>query len=153
MRTTFEEGTELIVDSEEPALNYGYTDVNSAVERQGDLVMVALDFTAAARPAWVTKSKYALGAIVTEGGKTYRLIKVEEAAENEKPTTNPTFWAEVVNPLTLATLPPEYRPAAEATALKSMTATVKIGTDGTIKLSAAEGGQAHATYRAAVAAP
>lgn len=150
---TFEVGTDLIADQETLVFTYGYTDVASAVFRTGRQVTIALDFTATAREAWKEKGTYALGAITTEGGKTYKLIKLEEAAEKEKPTANPTFWEEVKSPLVLLTLPPEYRPAAEVAAFKTGTATVKISAAGVVTLSAAETNKALSVYRAATVSP
>lgn len=155
MKATFEEGTELIVDQETLALKTGWTDGGaSTVSRHGDTVTVSLHLAATARAPWAEKSKYALGTLVTEGGKTYVLIAAEPEAEKAKPTTDAgVHWEEVVAPLTVATLPADFRPPAEVGCVKQGTPTVKIGADGTVKVSAAENVDALTAYAAAGITP
>ncbi len=111
---SYEEGTEIILDREVLAPGPGFTDHangGSDIWRHGDRVTLALRVTNAAHAAWAEKSKYALGTVVTEGGKTYVLILAEPEAEKAKPTADAgVHWQEVVNPQTICTLPPAYRP-------------------------------------------
>jgi Carbohydrate binding domain. len=110
---SFYEGTELVVESGEVALNpgAGWTELakGSSVTRQGSLVTVAMQVKNAARAAWVEATEYAAGVLVTEGGKTWRSLVA--ANTGHKPATSPTFWAEVASPTLICTLPAELRPA------------------------------------------
>lgn len=116
-KATQEEGTEIVLDSEVVVDGTGFSEpAPSDVMRLGPLVTLAMQITNAARAAWAEKSKYALGALATEGGKTYVLIKAEPEAEKAKPTTDAgVHWEEVASPTTVCTLPPEYRPSGTVT--------------------------------------
>lgn len=114
---TQEVGTEIVLDSEIVVDGTGFADVApSDVIRLGPLVTLAMQVKNAARAAWAEKSKYALGTLTTEGGKTYVLIKAEPEAEKAKPSADAgVHWQEVADPTLVCTLPAEYRPSATAT--------------------------------------
>lgn len=116
-KATQEEGTEILLASETVVDGTGFSDVApSDVMRNGSLVTLSLTIKNAARAAWAEKSKYAVGTLSTEGGKTYVLIKAEPEAEKAKPTTDAgVHWQEVADPTLVCTLPVEYRPAAAVT--------------------------------------
>lgn len=113
-KATFEEGTEIVLDSETVAVATGFTDhatAGSDVFRNGPRVSLGLRVTNTARKAWDKEVEYALNQMVTEGGKTYLAIKA--ASLNKKPSSNPTWWQEVPTPNRICTLPVEYRPAVD----------------------------------------
>lgn len=153
---TQEVGTEIVLDSEVVVDGTGFADVApSDVIRLGPLVTLAMQVKNAARAAWAEKSKYALGALATEGGKTYVLIKAEPEAEKAKPTTDAgVHWQEVVDPSLVCTLPVEYRPSATVTTEDgNFTVSVAGLVKTTYALEAGATKQLQLSYRAAGVSP
>jgi hypothetical protein len=116
MKATFEEGSEIVVDSETVALNPTWTEAPEKgcdLWRRGDQVTLALRVKNANAKAW-KKQKYKEGELAVEGGKVYKAegagLVAKETDEN-KPSTKPTMWVVVGETALIATLPEEYRPA------------------------------------------
>lgn len=151
-----EEGTEIVLDSEVIAVATGYSDVApSDVMRVGPLVTLAMQIKNAARAAWAEKSKYALGTLVTEGGKTYVLTVAEPEAEKAKPSADAgAHWQEVVDQTIVCNLPVEYRPAATVTTEDgNFTVTLEGVVKSTYSLVAGATKQLQLSYRAAAVSP
>lgn len=155
---TYEEGSEIVLDSEIIAPGATWTDeatAGSEVFRIGSKVTLALRVTPKARAAW-EKKVYKLGELATEGGHTYE-AKVAETDEN-KPSTKAAHWTDLgLSALTtvICTLPPEYRPGAVIK--DATTATVEVKVNGeVVALDALTAGTAKVytlTYRAAGVSP
>lgn len=153
---TQEEGTEIVLDSEVVVDGTGFADVApSDVIRLGPLVTLAVQIKNAARAAWAEKSKYALGALVTEGGKTYVLIKAEPEAEKAKPSTDAgVHWQEVADPTLVCTLPVAFRPSGTVTTEDGgFTVTAAGLVKATYSLVAEATRQLQLAYRAAGVSP
>lgn len=109
----YEEGTELVIDSEAVALGTGWTEpaAGSDVGRIGRMVFLALQLTNAARGAYSAETTYGAGALVTETGVTY----ASKAAGNigHTPSSDAgVHWTVVAAPTAVCTLPKDYWPAA-----------------------------------------
>jgi archaeosine-15-forming tRNA-guanine transglycosylase len=154
-KATYEEGTEIALDSEVIAPVGGWTDqavAGSEVFRQGPLVQLALRVTNVARAAWSAK-KWKVGEYVTSGGKLYKTIK--ESAELTVAEEGPTVFEEVdADPTCICILPAEYQPAA---AVKNGTETVEVKANGEVlALGSLAASAAHVfelSYRAAGTSP
>lgn len=154
-KATYEEGTEIALDSEVIAPVGGWTDqavAGSEIFRLGSIVHVVLRVKNVARAAW-EKKKYKVGEYVTEGGKLYKTIK--ESGELTVAEEGPTVF-ELVNatPTLICVLPVEYRPAAT---VKDAAGAIEITAEGAVNalgsLAASEAHVFSTTYRAAGVSP
>lgn len=124
---TYEEGTELVLDSEAIAVGATWSEAanSSDVFRIGPRVSVTLRTTPKVREAW-KKQVYKKGELATEGGLVYEAT-IAETDEN-KPSTKPLQWkslgTEAANKV-ICTLPVEYRPAAVVKDASTPTVEVK----------------------------
>lgn len=135
-KATYEEGTELVLDSEAVAVGATWSEQANGCDvfRLGGFVQVALRVTPKARAAW-EKKKYKKGELALEGGHVYEAggaAKVAETDEN-KPTVKPTHWTdlgtEAANKI-ICTLPRPYWPVEVVK--DASTATVEISAAGVV---------------------